>query len=237
VVDTQTRNRLRGFPQNGARLVVNYEATGGGVDASGPVIEQVDVDAAVAALTEELTAAVAERLPDAEGSVSADAPESPEPTITGVDGLVGTRDQATFELQGELAYDRAAVREDEVVEGAVARLETDPAVIPDGQSIVPGSVEVVIESASRDGAALVVTVAVTGRRAAAIDEGVVVSRIAGLPVPLAEQELRELGDVRIETWPDWVDTIPRLDWRIDVVVEAASASASPASSTSVEAAP
>jgi hypothetical protein len=224
VLDTQTRNRLRGFPQNSARLVINYEATAGGIDQSGPLILQTDIDAAVTALTEALQAQVAEALAESEGLIGADPAEPAQPAISGTDGLLDARDRPTFELTGELAYDRAVVRESEVDDEARDRIAS--AVAP-GHELLPDSVTVNVESARREGAALIVTVSASGRSAARIDTAAAAERVAGLPIAAARAELANLGAVDIEPWPDWVETVPALTWRIEVRVEGPTAPAEP----------
>lgn len=218
ILDVRTRNSLRGFPQNNARLVINYEATGGGVDASGPVVEQKDVDDALAALHQALADGVAAELAGTEGQVVADATPAPEPVISGVEGLVSTRDQPAFELSGELAYDRAAVERADVEAAARERLDSDPSAVPDGDDLLPGSQEVELGAARREGSALFVQVTVTARSARGIDTAAVADSVAGLPLDEARAALADLGDVRIRAWPDWVDAVPRLAWRISVNV-------------------
>ncbi|MGH2356460.1 MAG: hypothetical protein ACRDGJ_00425, partial [Candidatus Limnocylindria bacterium] len=166
-------------------------------------------------------AEVIETLAGGEGLVAADPTEPSQPTITGAEGLVGTRDQPTFELSGELAYDRAVVRQSDVEAAAVARLAGDASVVAAGQQLVEDSIRASIESARRDGTALVATVSVSGRSAAGIDAGSVAGRVAGMSLPDAEAELADLGAVDIGTWPGWVTAVPALSWRIEVRIEAA----------------
>jgi hypothetical protein len=224
VLDTQTRNRLRGFPQNSARLVINYEATAGGIDASGPLIVQADIDAAVAALTETLQAQVADALAETEDLIGVDPAEPAQPAITGADGLLDARDQPTFELAGELAYDRAVVRESEVTDEARDRIASAVAA---GHELLPDSVTVSIESARREDGALIVTVNASGRSTARIDTVAAAERVAGLPIAAARAELADLGAVEIEPWPYWVEAMPALTWRIEVRVEGPAVPAEP----------
>lgn len=224
VLDTQTRNRLRGFPQNSARLVINYEATAGGIDASGPLIVQADIDAAVAALTETLQAQVADALAETEDLIGVDPAEPAQPVITGVDGLLDARDQPTFELSGELAYDRAVVSESEVNDEARDRIASAVAA---RHELLPDSVSVSVESARREDGALIVTVSVSGRSTTRIDTAAAAERVAGLSIAAARAELADLGAIEIETWPDWVGTVPALTWRIEVRVEGPAAPAEP----------
>ncbi len=45
----------------------------------------------------------------------------------------------------------------------------------------------------------------------------------------AIEALGGLGDVKVKLWPDWIDRIPQLTWRIEVRIagESPSAEASP----------
>jgi hypothetical protein len=167
---------------------------------------------------------VAEALADSEGLIGADPPEPAQPAITGGDGLLDARDQPTFELQGELAYDRAVVRQTDVEDEARDRIASAVAA---GHELLPDSVAVSVESARREGGALVVTVSASGRSTRRIDTVSAAQSVAGLPIPAARAELAELGSIDIEAWPDWVETVPALTWRIEVRLEGPAAPAEP----------
>ena len=107
--------RLRGFGNNRERLVLNPEATAGGVDDTGSVITQQDVDAATASLLAALDVAVADAIGATGDALYADPAEPPNAVIEGLDGLVGTRDQESAEISGTLAYDRLSVDRADVV--------------------------------------------------------------------------------------------------------------------------
>ena len=217
VLDENVAAQLRGLPDNRERLVTNPEAMAGGLDETGIEIVQADVDAAVAELRDTLAAGVAEALEGVEG-IGVDTPA--EPTITIPDGLVGTRDQESFTLTGELAYERVTVASSEIEDLARQRLAEDAEAIPAGHEILADSVVVdVVESRRQDGS-LVVQVAVNGSSAPTIVEDEVRQMIAGEKVTDAQIELEALGDVTITTWPGWVDAIPTLDWRVEIRINA-----------------
>jgi hypothetical protein len=237
VLSREVDVRLRGFANNSQPRVVNPEATSGGVDTTGPEITQADVDAAVATLSEVLTAAAADAVADVGAdSIYADPAEPPEPTISGVDGLAGTRDQPTAEITGTLAYDRLSVAQDAVVALGKERLATDPDVLPPGHQLLPAATEVAIGTASRSGDRLSVAVTVTGASTRLIDEAAVLERVRGRSAAEARAALEEMGAVAtVDLWPQWASTVPELDWRIEIRIAGESTSEALIPSASVPA--
>jgi hypothetical protein len=228
VLDEETAAQLRDTPDNPERLVTNPEPTAGGLDQSGPMVEQADVDAAIAELHTLLSDELANVLSESAGAVIADAAPATEPMIEVPGDLVGTRDLAEFQLTGSLAYDRAWVSEEEVEMAARGRLSSETAIVPAGRELVAGSERVTIDGAGRDGVELVASVSVTAATVPTIDERELAGRIAGLTFDDARTALEDLGGtVEIIGWPDWVDSVPRLTWRIEVEVFSAEPSPSP----------
>jgi hypothetical protein len=213
----RARNSLRGFANNTARLVINYEPTAGGIDDTGPEITQADLDAALTALREQLTAAVAQRL---EGTTGVTVDQPAEPQIEVPDDLVGRRDEATFSVTGTLAYNRATVDPAEVDASARQQLADDSAALPAGHELLADSVEVEPGDPRRDGDVVIVPVEVTARSAPVIDEEAIRDEIAGRPIEEVRAALEPLGDVTITGWPGWVDAIPALTWRIEITIGA-----------------
>ena len=214
ILDDDVRNRLRGFRQNRARLVVNPAATAGGVSTTGVEIIQADVDAAVQQLRDALSAGLETALEGTDAGLFAD-PETPaEPVITGTDGLVGTRDQAEVEISGELAYDRMAVDPEEVETLAQERFLNDGA--PDGTELLSDEIDVLIGAVSREGETLSVGVTVSGRATAVVTREEIVDGIIGLSEAEAEAALAPLGQADVTLWPGWVSTVPDREWRIEV---------------------
>lgn len=209
VLDEETAARLRGFPSNTERLVVNPEATAGGVDITGVEITQADVDAAVAALREALDTGVTDALRGTGDDLFADAAEAPEPVITGIEGLLGKRDQDQAEISGELAYDRLSVATNEVRAMAEERFAGD-------RDAVPTRVE--IGEVRREGDALTVAVTVTGSSTPQIGRGEVIQRVTGLSADEAKAALADLGAATVDLWPEWVASVPESDWRIEVQI-------------------
>ena len=108
ILSQNTAARLRGFGNNRERLVLNPEATAGGVDDIGTEITQQDVDDATASLLGALDSAVADALDETGDVVYADPAEPPEPVIEGLDGSGGDprrgngRDQRYARLRSPL---------------------------------------------------------------------------------------------------------------------------------------
>jgi hypothetical protein len=221
VTNEEVAAQLRNLPDNPEQLVTNVEATAGGIDESGSVVAQEDVDAAVAALHDQLATAAQEALGDPGDAPYVDPAEAPQPQVSVPDDLVGSRDVETFALEGTLEYRRVSVEREEVDAEGHARLEGDAAAVGTGRTILAETVRVDVTDARLDGEALVVAVEVRGASAPVIDRETLRAELLGLRVEEAAARLRPLGAVDISTWPGWVDRIPRLDWRVEMeVIEA-----------------
>ncbi|MBA2266050.1 MAG: hypothetical protein H0W17_06610 [Chloroflexi bacterium] len=231
ILSKEVAVRLRGFPNNEQRLILNPEAASGGVDSTGTEITQQDVDEAQASLFAALDVAVADALDATEDAIFADSAEAPDPVIDGIDGLVGTRDRETAEITGTLAYDRLVVEHEEVIELARERLAGDSGMLPAGHELLPAVSEVSVGEARRDGDSLIVVASVTAASTPLIDRGEVIGRVQGRAIAEARAALADLGDVTVELWPGWVTSVPGLDWRIEVTIvgESTGGSLTPAS--------
>ncbi len=209
--------RLQGFQGNNEPRVTNPEATSDGVDETGVEFSQADVDAAVEALTRDLRRQVRDEIAEQADEIVVRS-ELAEPTITGLDGLVGTRDQAEATIEGTLPWEAWTADSDAVIEAARARFADDAAQVPSGHALLPDSIEVSVGEATLEGFAMRVDVTATGRSAAEIDPAVVAQRIEGLTPDEAEAALEDVGDATVELWPDWVASVPGMAWRIEVRV-------------------
>lgn len=217
VLSEGPRNRLRGFANNETRLVLNPGPTSGGFESTGAEITQADRDAAVATLSTLLADGLAEAL-ERPGTIAVPIGALSEPVFTGLEDLVGRRGQETVEIGASQAYDQWLVDRAAIEEAATERLAADEGAVAPGQRLVEEdtSVEITGTVATPDGAA--VTVRVSGRTEALVEETAVVQRIRGLPLEEAEAALEDLGAASIDLWPGWVATVPDLEWRIDVTV-------------------
>ena len=229
VLDETQASRLRAFPQNENWIVQNAAPTSGGSATTGPEITQSDVDAAVAALREDLAAAVADEL-DAAAQIVVPV-GAPEAEVAGAADLVGTRDVAAADISGALAFDAWVVELASVRREALLRLADDDAATPDGHRLVldDAAVDVVSTLATSDGAR--VTVAVRASAVRVVDAAAVVDRVRGRPADEAEAALADLGAASVSLWPGWVADVPELTWRIDVsITGAGGGAAGPAAS-------
>ena len=227
VDDRLIRGFLRGSPSNKNRLVTNPEATSGGADVTHQVIQQSDVDAVVSAIQTDLAAQLTEVLAAQSDRVYAGAPPTEVPQIDVPVDLVGTEDQATFELTGRLAFDRPYVMRADLDAAARAALEGDSTAAPPGTSILHDSIVVEPGAATVNGEEMTIAVTIRAAAAAAIDEAAVRDQVAGKTKAEAEAALVDQGEVHIELWPDWLDRLPRIGFRITVRTVAPSDGASP----------
>ncbi len=143
-----------------------------------------------------------------------------EPSFTGLDGLVTTRDQPTVEIQGSLPYDVWLVSVDDLERAAAERLGADRDAVPDGFRLVPGTAVVEVTGTMGTPEGVEVSVAVSGRAVADVEPDAVIERIRGMTPDEAEDELSDIGRARVEVWPDWVTSVTEVEWRIQVIVEA-----------------
>jgi hypothetical protein len=217
VVDQGIDAQLRGFPENPEPRVLNPEATTGGTDEAGIRFTRRDVDAAVEALTADLRRQVRDEVAEHPDEIVVQT-ELAEPTITGLDGLVGTRDQAEATIEGTLSWEAWTADRSEVREAARGQFADDSAQVPSGHALLPESIEIELAEANVEDGVMRVAATATGRSAAEIDTDDVAQRIAGLSPDEAEAALADLGSATVDTWPDWVASVPSMAWRIEVRV-------------------
>jgi hypothetical protein len=217
VVDPGVDAQLRGFPENPEPRVLNAQPTSGGVDEAGIRFTQADVDSAVETLTADLRGQVSDEVAEHAGEIVVQG-ELAEPTIDGLQDLVGTRDEAEATIGGTLPWEAWVADPAGVTSAAQEQFANDPSVVPEGQLLLPESIEVAIEEAAVEGGAMLVDVRATGESAAGIDPADVAERIAGLTADEAEAVLEDVGTATVKLWPDWVESVPTMTWRIDVLV-------------------
>jgi hypothetical protein len=216
VLDPGRDALLRGFAQNTRQVVFNLDATAGGIDVSGPLIQQADVDAAVAALEADLDARLADALATEPGRLYPPAAPAEEPVIEGLEGLVDTRDVPTFELTGSIDYSRRYVERDAVEAAARERLAGDADAVPPESQLLADTTRVTLGQVEQRGEALIVEASVTAAAAPDIDSEAIRRDIAGMSPEQARAVLDDVGDVEIDLWPGWVRELPRLLWRIEI---------------------
>jgi hypothetical protein len=104
-----------------------------------------------------------------------------------------------------------------------------------GTTLLPETIAVDLGPATLNGLGVSVQVTVRAEAAPDIDTDQLRELAAGKTAEEVSAALDELGDVTVRLWPDWVDRVPRLDWRIQIdlaapVGESPSGSAAPAPS-------
>jgi hypothetical protein len=218
VVDPQLDAQLQDHPEISEPRVRNPDATAGGKEASGPQIKKEDVDAAAAALRKDLAGQLAEVLGDQSGRLSP-VTAAPAPVITVAKGLVGTRDRATFELSGTLAYDHRSVLVADIEAAARERLTSDATALPAGTELLADTVRVTPGEITVTGDRLHVPARVTAQSAPKLDPATIRNRVAGLSADAARSALTAYGPVELNLWPGWVKAVPGLSWRIEVIID------------------
>ena len=93
--------------------------------------------------------------------------------------------------------------------------------LPSEHALLPVATRVTIGEARVDGDALVVAVSMTGASAPLPDPDEVLRRVRGRSAQEAVAALADLGTATVNLWPDWVQSVPELDWRIDLRIDSA----------------
>ena len=215
VLNEDVDDRLGGVPENPNPRVLNPEPTAGGVDTSGPEIVQADVDTAVEALRADLAGQVADAAAEVGDRLAVAAPAQ-DPTIEGLDELVGTRDEERAEISGTQAWSILVVDEAEVIGRGSDLLLADASAVADGHELIPETIQVELGDASVEEGALRIEVVSTGRAVSGLSESTIRERARGRSPEEAEAVLATFGDARVELWPGWVTTVPDMDWRVEI---------------------
>jgi hypothetical protein len=209
---------LRGFPNTTHRIVDNPEATSGGAETHTPEIKDEDVKALGKAISDALAAQLAAELAKHDDLLIIAPAEPEKATVEVPKDLVGTRDEATFELSGTLAYDRPSVRRADVDAAAREQLQADDGALPPDTTLDAASIKVTMGAATFDGDAIHVPVTVTAAAIPSLDVNAIRAQLSGLTPDEAQAALADVGDVTVDLWPGWVNRIPSMDWRVNVEV-------------------
>jgi hypothetical protein len=215
VVDEDVRNALRAFSDNPNRIVRNQDPTSGGEENAEPEVTEQDVGRARRAIRADLEEQLAEVLAEDEELVYAEA-EPGEITFDVPEDLVGRRGEGTFTLSGTLAYERANLFLSDVEAAAAERLLDDETVVPPGRQVAPDTITVEVGEATREGNEMTVDVLVSAETDPVLDEAAIRERVAGRTPAEVEAALEGLGEVTVRLWPDWVDRVPQLQFRIEI---------------------
>jgi hypothetical protein len=222
-VDPNTITRVpRG--ESGRLLdVTNPNATKGGKREEFPRVAQADIDAATAALREQLTTNFQDKLADP--SLTEDGttafPETAslgDPTFTVEPSSLLGDEVAKFDLGAAASGTVLAVDESAVEAVAAADIATH---VEAGYSLVEGSSNVDPSPGTVDGGMITFPVVITAREVLQLDTAAIEQEIRGKTLAEAQTILQRYGAADLTVWPDWVGTVPTLDARVDVRTAAA----------------
>jgi hypothetical protein len=201
--------------------VTNPEATAGGRRDEFTLVDQADIDAAVEALTgriqADFQAIVADPATVPEGMTlfpETATSTTPEPTVA-LDTLVG-QEVPSFDLGMTASGSVIAVDESPLEEIARARIR---ARVQAGHRLVDDSIEVSPAEARVDGEIVTFTMTASASQIRILDAADLRELVRGKPVAEARALLEPFGEVEIETWPDWVTSVPTIDGRFELTVD------------------
>jgi hypothetical protein len=103
---------------------------------------------------------------------------------------------------------------------ARAQLQADGDALPAGTTLLPETIGVDLGPATLNGLAVSVQVSVRADAAPDVDTEQLRELAAGKTPDEVTTALEDLGDVTVRLWPDWVDRVPRLEWRIEIELAA-----------------
>ena len=220
--------------ESGNLNVTNPQPTSGGKHDEFPRIDQVDIDNALAALTTALSTDFDAKLTDTsrvpEGTELFPQTKEVGETTPSIDPatLVGV-EQAEFELgltaQGTvLGVDASPIAD---IADTLIRAE-----VTSGFTLLESSIDVEPGTPIVDVDSIRYPVKVRALESRDVDVDALLAAIKGKPLHEARLVLDAVGESRIDVWPDWVTTIPTVDGRVTINVEAEAAPSPTASPTS-----
>ena len=201
--------------------VVNPAATSGGTREEFPTVVEKDVAAAIATLTKQLDAQLAEVAADPPGTpegatVYPETARRGEPTPSEPASEIVGREVATFELTLTAEGTVVAADPAPIEELAQDRIAAE---VPDGMTLREGSTRTTIGSGEAAGETILYPVTASAEAVREISEEEVRTLVKGATPAEAEEALAPYGTVEVVLWPDWVTTITTVDARLTVSVE------------------
>lgn len=230
VDDPAVRAELCSFIVGCPRLVANRDALSGGTSKTGPQITQKDVDAVVTRITTDLQNQLTARMMSNQDRLYAAPAQSQDPVISVPTGLVGTKDQESFNLSGTLAYDRRYVTHDELTQAGRETITSDAASHPAGTTVIDTSVAVAPRQLTATSDRVTAAITVRAEVTRTIDLEALKGTIEGKSRTETIRALAGIGAAQVDFWPGWVDSVPRLGFRIDMAIDVPDASSSPTAS-------
>jgi hypothetical protein len=222
-VGSHTITRVPRGESNTFLDVTNPDPTKGGKRDEFPRVAQADIDAATAALREQLTTNFQDKLADP--SLTEDGttvfPETAvlgDPTFTVEPSSLLGDEVAKFDLGAAASGTVLAVDESAVKAVAAADIATH---VESGYSLVDGSSNVDASTGTVDGGVITFPVVITAREVLQLDTAAIEQEIRGKTLGEAQTILQRYGAAELTVWPDWVGTVPTLDARVEVRTAAA----------------
>ncbi len=206
--------------------VTNKQPTTGGSHTVTPFVQESDLNAAAseleAKLSDSLHAKVSQQAASA-GDVQlyANSARMGDPAFyPSADSLLNA-ETATFDLSVTATGTATAASEGAIRAMAERKLT---AAARSGYSIVDGTVEVSLGSATASGADVLVAVSASAMQAPTLDVNALKSAIKGKTAAEAKAYLTKYGEADVSIDPFWATTVPGLDFRVDVRIVAPVAS-------------
>jgi hypothetical protein len=201
--------------------VTNPEATSGGTHLETKVVKQSDYDAAVASLTDRLSASFADWLASTtSGSpaiVLAESAALDPATFEPAAGDVVGKAAETFELAGHAGGRVLNVDPATLDTAGAARFRATE--VPPGYALLDKTVSVTHRQVQSDDPAKPrFELTANGEGYRQLDPAALEALVLGKPLDEARAILRPYGDAVVALNPDWFGTIPQLDWRVTVEV-------------------
>ncbi len=200
--------------------VLNPDATTGGTHVETLKVTQKDIDAALAALQPALQAEFTAKLSDP-SIAPAGATVFPETGVLGpatptVDpATLLNKEVDTFELGLTATGTATAVNQEPVEAVAEAHLM---ATIDADHELVDGSIKVDVSPAVVKDGVVSFPATASATQIAILDPDALKAMVLGQSVEQATATLEAYGTVTIETWPDWVTTIPTMEGRVQLTI-------------------
>jgi hypothetical protein len=219
-VEAGTIRVVPGAYDPGLVLVTNPAPTSGGRRQEFPLISEEDVTAAMAALTAQLDAQLAEAatnppgLPEGAGAYPETARRGDPVPSEPLTDLVG-REVETFELALTAEGSVVAADPAPLTQIGVDRLI---AAVPAGMVIRDGSLQVEVGEGVVEGETIRFSVSGRAEAVREITDEEVRALVRGLTAAEAEAVLAPYGRAEVVLWPDWAETVTILDPRLQVTV-------------------
>ncbi len=200
--------------------VRNRAATSGGTHEEFPQIAQADLDAATEALQPLLADAFMAAVSDG-GGRSENAEVFEETAVLGeatptVDPatLLG-KEQESFDLGLRATGTVIAVDDSPVEDIAESRLLAN---VGADYKLVDGSIEISHGDPTVVDGQVSFPVTAKAARVRLLDAAELLPLVKGLSVADAEAALAEYGEIDVNTWPDWVSSVPTMDSRVTISI-------------------